>query len=539
MSAAAVTDAALLDRQRLEREWRSRHNRWIVAMTVTLATFMEILDTSIANVSLPHIAGGLSAGIDESTWVLTSYLVSNAIVLPISGWFSNFFGRKRFYMACVAMFTMSSFMCGLAPSLAMLVFFRVLQGAGGGGLQPSEQAILADTFTPEEFGMAFAVYGMAIVLAPAIGPTLGGYITDHLNWRWIFFINVPVGIISLLLSYRVVEDPPWIKEEVRTRKSAWGIDYIGFGLVAVGLGCLQVVLDKGQRDDWLQSQFIIGFSLISAIALVAFVFWERTVETPVVNLRLFKERTFAMTNLMMFMVGVALFGTTVLLPQFLQQLMGYTAEQAGMVLSPGGFAIILLMPIVGALVTRVDARWLIGIGFLMMALALFKMTNLDQQIDFRTAMMYRVYQSIALAFLFVPITTMAYVGIPQEQNNTVSGMINLSRNIGASVGISVVETMIARRSQFHQNRLITRLTPYDMPLREATRGLGAQLSHRGVVGPSAVSQAYGAIYQGVIGAATMQAYIDAIWAMGVACLFMLPLVFLMKKNEPGKGMRAH
>jgi DHA2 family multidrug resistance protein len=518
------------------RAWTGGHNPWAIAMTVTLATFMEILDTSIANVALPHIAGGLSASFDESTWVLTSYLVSNAIVLPISGWVSGFIGRKRFYMTCVALFTLSSLLCGLAPSLAMLILARVMQGAGGGGLQPSEQSILADTFEPEQFGMAFAIYGMAIVLAPAIGPTLGGYITDNLNWRWIFFINVPVGILSLLLTWRMVEDPPWAA--AGRREAGWSIDYIGLGLIALGLGLLQVVLDRGQRDDWFQSPLIVEFTLIAAVALVVFVVWEWSHKDPVVDVRLFSDRTFAMANLMMFMLGITLFGTTVLLPQYLQELMHYTAEQSGMVLSPGGFVIILCMPLVGAMVTRVDARLLIGFGFIISALALFQMSNINLLIDFRTAMLYRVYQSVGLAFLFVPITTMAYVGIPPEKNNAVSSMVNLARNIGASVGISMVTTVIARRAQFHQERLASHLTIFDFKLRASGGGLGAmQLQPRGG-GFGGLNHGYALIYGELLRQSATNAFVDAIWLLGVGCVLMVPLVMLMKRNDPAKAALA-
>ena len=313
----------------LEANWRPRHNQWAIALTVTLATFMEVLDTSIANVALPHIAGGLSAGTDESTWVLTSYLVSNAVILPISAWLTDRFGRKRFYMTCVLLFTISSFLCGLAPSLGMLIFFRVLQGAGGGGLAPSEQAILADTFEPKKRGMAFAVYGMAVVLAPAIGPTLGGYITDHFNWRWIFYINVPVGILSLFLTNRMVEDPPYlVRAKERARKTP--IDYMGLGLVGIGLGALQVVLDKGQEDDWFGSSFIVRFAILAAICLIGFIIWEWREKHPILNLKLFRNANFAVANVLMFTLGIALFGTTVLIPQFLQLLVHYSATQAGL-----------------------------------------------------------------------------------------------------------------------------------------------------------------------------------------------------------------
>src|SRR5712691_8959849 len=324
-------------------------NPWIIAIAVTLATFMEVLDTSIANVALPHIAGSLSAGTDESTWVLTSYLVSNAIVLPLSGWLSSIIGRKRFYMGCVALFTISSFLCGLAPNLPMLIFFRILQGAGGGGLQPSEQAILADTFPPAKRGMAFAVYGVAVVMAPAIGPTLGGWITDNFTWRWIFFINIPVGILSLLLTSRLIQDPPYLK---RKKLSETKIDYIGLGLVALGLGALQIVLDKGQREDWFESHFIIVLSVIAAASLLFLIYWEWTREDPVIDLHLFTNRTFAAANLLMFMLGFALLGSTVLLPLFMQTLLGYTAQHSGLALLPGGFAIMLLLPLVGLLLSR-------------------------------------------------------------------------------------------------------------------------------------------------------------------------------------------
>ena len=330
---------------------------------------MEVLDTSVANVALPHIAGSLSAGQDESTWVLTSYLVSNAIILPMSGWLSNRIGRKRFYMSCVALFTISSFLCGLAPSLGALIFFRVLQGVGGGGLQPSEQAILADTFEPAKRGMAFAVYGMAVVLAPAIGPTLGGWITDNFNWRWIFFINIPVGMISLLLTNRLISDPPYMKE---LKQTGIKVDYIGLGLLALGLGAMQVVLDKGQRDDWFGSHFIVIMTSICVVSLVAVIFWEWNHKDPIIDLHLFRERSFAIGNLLMFMVGFALLSSTVLIPQFLQTLLGYTAQEAGLALMPGGFAILLSMPLVGFLLGRFDARRLLLFGLPMLSFSLFQ-----------------------------------------------------------------------------------------------------------------------------------------------------------------------
>ena len=337
--------------------WKPRANRWAVALTVTLATFMEVLDTSIANVALPHIAGGLGASADEATWVLTSYLVANAVILPASAYLTTFIGRKKFYMICVLLFGISSALCGLAPSLPLLIFFRILQGAGGGGLAPSEQAILADTFEPKDRGKAFAVYGIAVVCAPAIGPTLGGYITDNFNWRWIFFINVPIAIVSMFLTNRIVEDPPHIVQQVKDiQKKGLNLDFVGFGLLAIGFGSLEFVLDKGQEDDWFGSRMITIFVIACVTSLVTMILWEmrqiRIGHKPILDLTLFKRRNFAVAFLLMFILGSSLFGTTVLIPQFVQAMLGYTAEQAGLVISPGGFGILLLMPLVGFLVAK-------------------------------------------------------------------------------------------------------------------------------------------------------------------------------------------
>jgi len=511
-------------------------NPWIIALTVTLATFMEVLDTSVANVALPHIAGSLSAGQDESTWILTSYLVSNAIVLPMSGWFSQMIGRKRFYMSCVAIFTISSFLCGLAPSLGMLIFFRVLQGAGGGGLQPSEQAILADTFAPAKRGMAFAVYGMAVVLAPAIGPTLGGWITDNFDWRWIFFINIPVGIISLLLTNRLISDPPYMKEAKRT---GFKIDYIGLGLLALGLGTLQVVLDKGQRDDWFGSHFIVIMTTISAAALLSVLIWEWYHKDPIIDLHLFKDRSFAVGNLLMFMVGFALLSSTVLLPLFMQTIMGYTAEKAGLALMPGGFAILIAMPIVGFLLGRYDARRLLLFGMCMLSFALFHMTRFDTNIDFRTVATARVFQAIGLAFLFVPINTAAYAFIPRNKSNAASGLINLARNIGGSIGISLVTTMLARRAQFHQARLAGNIHKGNPSLQAMITAMTQMLISRGSSAHQASHQAYAMVANMVDRQATMLAYIDNFWLLAVAVLIMIPFVFLMKKVKPGGPIAVH
>ncbi len=511
-------------------------NPWLIAITVTLATFMEVLDTSIANVALPHIAGSLSAGQDESTWVLTSYLVSNAIILPMSGWFSALIGRKRFYMLCVLLITASSFLCGLAPSLATLIFFRILQGLGGGGLQPSEQAILADTFPPAKRGLAFAMYGMAVVLAPAIGPTLGGWITDNYSWRWIFYVNVPVGLLSITLTSRLVHDPPHLKREPGSR---FRVDYIGLGLLAIGLGALQVVLDKGQRDDWFESDFIVSLSVIAAVALLAAISWEWFHPHPIIDLKLFRDRTFAASNAMMFFVGFALLGTTLLLPLYSQTLLGYTAQEAGLSLMPGGFMIMLLMPLVGFLLSRYQPRLLLVWGWAWTSFALLRMTNFDLNADFREVALARLVQAGGLAFLFVPINTAAYAFIPRDKNNAASGLINLARNIGGSVGISFVTTMLDRRSQFHQSRLAAHLNPGSIPLRAALRGISQAFFVRGSA-PALAAQQSQKLLEVMVGRqAAMLAYIDDFKILAISALCMVPLTLLLKKTKTGAEMHVH
>ena len=516
--------------------WRPAVNPWIIAVVVTLATFMEVLDTSIANVALPHIAGSLSAGQDESTWILTSYLVSNAIVLPLSGWLSSIMGRKNFYMSCVALFTISSFMCGLAPNLATLIICRVLQGAGGGGLQPSEQAILADTFPPAKRGMAFAVYGMAVVTAPAIGPTLGGWITDNFTWRWIFFINIPVGILSIMLTSRLIQDPPYFK---RRKLSETHIDYVGLGFVALGLGALQIVLDKGQRDDWFESHFILTLAIIAASALIFVIFWEWKHKDPIIDLHLFRDRTFGVSNLLMFMLGFALLGSTLLLPLFSQTLLGYTAEKAGLALMPGGFTIILLLPLVGFLLSRYTPRWLLLFGLIVLSLSLFHMTGFDLDMDFKAVANARIVQAAGMAFLFVPINTAAYAFLPRDKNNAASGLMNLARNIGGSVGISVVTTLLDRRTQFHLTTMASHLSPTNPALRSMILGASNALRAHGESASGATQRAYALVQGVVVRQATMLAYIDCFWFLGVAILAMVPMVFLMKKGKPGGGIAVH
>jgi DHA2 family multidrug resistance protein len=515
--------------------WKPKYNPWAIALVVTMATFMEVLDTSIANVALPHIAGNLSAGEDESTWVLSSYLVANAVILPISAWLATRFGRKRFYMTCVVLFGISSLLCGMAPSLSWLVFFRVVQGLGGGGLAPSEQAILADTFPPQKRGMAFAIYGMAVVLAPAIGPTLGGYITDNFDWRWIFFINVPVAIVSLILTSKLVEDPPHLAE---MRKRAGSVDYMGLGLIAIGVGAGQVVLDKGQREDWFSSNFILIFQIMSTVCIVAAIFWEYHHENPVIDIRLFKNRNFSISCIMMFMLGAALFGATVLLPQMVQTLMGYTAEQAGLVLSPGAVVIILLLPFVGKLIGKIDARYMIVAGFFFAGLALLHMTVVNPDMDFRTIVLLRVYQMAGVALIFVPIQTMTYVGVPMEKNNNVSGMINLARNMGGSIGIAGLETILARRTQFHQSVLSAHTSQFDNAFQSSAAALTQTLTQAGYDVVTAGQVAYARLYGIMQVQAAWLAYVDTIWIYALACLSVAPLAFFMKRPKKGAGPGA-
>ena len=525
MSAATLT----LDQD----VWRPKYNPWLVAVVVALAAFMEVLDTSIANVALPYIAGSLAASNDQSTWVLTSYLVSNAIILPISGWLAGALGRKRFFMACLTVFTVSSLLCGLAPSLGLLLFFRVLQGAGGGGLQPMAQAILADTFPPQQRGLAFALYGITAILAPTIGPTLGGWITFNYSWRWIFFINLPVGALTWFLVRRVVEDPPYI---TRLKSAGVKLDYIGIALLTLGIGSLQVLLDRGQEDDWFGSHFITTLVVLATVCLIALVIWECFQKAPIIDIRLFKNFNFASSNLMMFMLGVMLFSSLVLMPQFLQTLVGYTSELAGLALSAGGLVLLIEMPVMGQLTTKVQARYLIAFGWLSLSLAmLYSTKRLDLQISFNAAAGLRIVQVIGLGFLFVPITLAAYIGIAPEKNNAVAGLVNFMRNMGSSVGTSMVTTLIARRSQFHQEILGTYVRPGNFNFQNTVNGLAQRLTHSGLSPHDAQMRAQALIYQSVQVQAASLAYVDTFMVLAVGSAIMFFLAFILKKNDPGGG----
>jgi len=525
MSAAALT----LDQE----AWKPRYNPWLIAVVVALAAFMEVLDTSIANVALPYMAGNLGASNDESTWVLTSYLVSNAIVLPMGGWLATALGRKRFFLICLFLFTVSSFLCGIAPSLGFLLFCRVLQGAGGGGLQPMAQAILADTFPPEQRGLAFALYGITAVTAPTIGPTLGGWITFNYSWRWIFFINIPVGLMTLFLVYRVVEDPPYLS---RLKALGAKLDYIGIGLLALGVGALQVLLDKGQEEDWFGSHFITTLAIVAGGCLLSLVIWEWFQKAPLIDVRLFKNFNFASANLMMFVLGIMLFSSLVMMPQFLQTLLGYTAQLAGLAISAGGVALLIEMPIMGQLTSKVQARYLIAFGWFALCIAmLYSTRRIDLQIAFNTALWLRVAQVIGLGFLFVPITLVAYIGIAPEKNNAVAGIVNFMRNMGSSVGTSLVTTLIARRSQFHQQILVGHATPGNPDLQNRVTGLAQGLVHSGLGPHEARAQAYARIYRGLQAQAASLAYIDVFKVLAIGAGIMFFLAFVLKRNHPGSG----
>jgi DHA2 family multidrug resistance protein len=513
---------------------------WLIAPVVALAAFMEVLDISIANVALRHIAGDLAASQDESTWVLTSYLITNAIILPASGWLSAVFGRKRFFVGCIMGFTVSSLLCGLAPNLTALIMFRALQGMTGGGLQPVAQAILNDAAPPERRGMAFALYGMAVVFAPAIGPTLGGWITDHASWRWVFLINVPVGVILMFLIQALVVDPPELVADRRRRlREGIRVDYIGFALLALGLGALQLVLDRGQQDDWFSSTFITAFAIASGLGLVFFVVWELYRPDPIVDLRLLGQRNFAIANLLMLMLGFTLFGSTVLIPQLVQALFGYTATDAGLVISPGGFAIMMLLPVVGRLVGTVDVRILIAIGVLISSAALYHLSGFSLQADYDAFMWARIYQTVGLAFLFIPINTVAFAGLPRAKSSAASAIINLSRNIGGSFGISLVTTVLARQSQRHQDHLVAHVTPLDPAYQARIDQLTNLFVQKGHAADEALRMAQGVVYRTVQDHASILAYLDDFRFLAIAFVVLLPLVFLLRKAGAGPVPPAH
>jgi DHA2 family multidrug resistance protein len=519
-------------------------NPWFIAVTVTLATFMELLDTAIANVALPHIAGGLAVSYDESTWVLTSYLVSNAVVLPLSAWLSRVFGRKRYYMLCVALFTVTSLLCGFAPTLSWLILFRVLQGIGGGGLAPVEQAILVDTFPAEKRAAAFALYSMAIVTAPVIGPPLGGWITDHWSWRWVFFINIPIGILSLILTRRVVSDPPEYTREVEEARRAGKlkIDGLGIVLVAIGFACLEVVLDRGERLDWFGSPFIVAFFTISIVSLVIAVFWEWRHPDPVVEIRLLGDRNFALASVYYFLFGFVLFGSTVLIPQLLQTLYGYTATDAGLVLGPGAMVIVVLAPVIVRILPKLGVQKLIGFGYFILALAMWNFATFDLGTNYGHFATARAIQGLGIAPLFVPVSQLAYSFLPKNKNNKASSLTNLFRNQGGSFGIAFVTTMLSRRTQYHQTVIAEHANPVFPAYREKFAGVLHYFQAHGFSPTDAAIHAKALIAQQVGQQAAFFGFMDCFRLVAIVASVGVPLVFFIRPfggKAPAASEAAH
>ncbi len=508
-----------------EAQWQPSHNPWLIATAVMAATFMEILDTSVANVSLPHIAGNLSVTTEEATWVLTSYLVSNAIVLPITGWLGTYFGRKRFLTICITLFTMASVFCGMAPNLQCLILARILQGIGGGALIPVSQAVLLESFPPEKRGVAMATFGMGVIVAPILGPTLGGWITDNYSWRWIFYINLPVGIFAALMAQAFVEDPPYLKQ---ARERIERIDFLGFALLAVWLGTLQIVLDKGQQEDWFASDWIRWFTVTSTVCCLGFLVRECLIEHPIVEVRVLRNRNFATGVLLITTLGAVLYGTTAALPIFLQTLMGYSALQSGWALSPRGLGAFVTTFLVGQLVGRVRNRVLITIGFALLAASSFWLGNINLQVSLWNVIAPSVLNGVAISFIFTPLTTAAVGHLQQAQMANATGIYNLMRNLGGSFGIALVTTMLARRAQVHQALMVGHLTPFDPVFRESVGALTQALTpHSGAA--AAPMQAYGLIYNTLLNQASLWAFVENFRLFGVGCLLCLPLVWLFKK----------
>lgn len=509
------------------QEWKPSHSPWLIAIAVMAATFMEVLDTSVANVALPHIAGNLSVTTNEATWVLTSYLVSNAIILPITGWLGNHFGRKRVLIFCIGLFTFASALCGLAGNLGFLVVARILQGIGGGAMLPISQAVLLESFPPAKRGVAMAVFAMGVVVAPILGPTLGGWITDNYSWRWIFYINLPVGIFAALMAEAVVEDPPYLG-----KNRGATVDWIGFGLLALGLGALQIILDKGQQDDWFGALWIRWATILCVLSLIAFVIRELCIENPIVDLRIFKNRNFTIGLMLMTLVGGVLYGTTAALPIFLQTLMGYPALQSGYALSPRGIGAFITTMIVGRLIGKVKNGWLLTLGFSCLAASSFWLGQINLQMSMSSVIWPSVLNGVAISFIFVPLTTATMGHLQQTQMGNATGLFNLMRNIGGSVGIAAVTTILARDAQAHQPSMIAHLNPFNPIYMERLQTVSSALAPQsGVV--TAAAQAQQLIYNQVLQSAQLWAFVDNFRLFGYLCLGCLPLVLLFKKVKKG------
>lgn len=515
------------------------HNPWLIVCIISIATFMEVLDTSIANVSLQHIAGSLSVSNDEATWVLTSYLVANAIIIPISGWLSNVIGRKRYYMISVALFASASLLCGLATNINVLIIARILQGIGGGGLAPSEQSMLADTFAPAQRGKAFAAYAFVIIVAPVLGPTIGGWVTDNYSWHWIFLINVPVGMLSLFLVGSFVDEPPTLVAERKALlEKGLKVDWIGFLLIVAGLGSLELTLDRGERDDWFASGFITASAVVAVVSLIALVIFETRRKDPIINLRLLGQRNFAAVVSVMFLTGVILFGTTQLIPQMLQQVHGYTATDAGMAMTFGGIGTLIAVPIVGQLVGKVDVRFLLGGALLVTSAALWHLTSLNTHIAFSDAAWARAFQAIALPFLFVPITAAAYAGLKPQETGDASALLNVFRNLGGTFGISLSQALLSVRTQEHQSNLVNHLNPLAPNYPSGLAAIQHALQNAGIAASQAGQLALGQLYRMVGKQAAMLGYLDVFRTLMLVTLFLTPVVLLLKSGKGSEGGAA-
>lgn len=499
-------------------------NKWIVAVTVMIPTLMVIVDTSVVNVALDHIRGSLSAGIDESTWSITSYLAANAVVIPMAGWISRIFGRKRYLVFSVALFTASSLLCGLAWNIQSLVFFRILQGIGGGGLQPTSQAILLETFPPHQHGTANAVFGVGIMFGPIIGPLLGGWITDNWSWHWAFFINVPIGMVSVLMSLFFIVDPPYVKKTGRIT-----VDYGGLVLLALGIGCLQLVLDQGEREEWFASPFILWSAVVSAVSLLFFVFVEWYAVHPILDLRAFRNRTFTLGNLVLFFTLVNLFGSLVLPPIYVQTLMGYTATLSGMVIAPGGLASLLVMPFAGRLTGLVNPKFLIVMGIAVTSLSAYLMSQFNLLADFVSIMWPRTIIGLGMPFIIIPLTTLTLSSVRKEDMGNATSIFNLMRNLGGSIGVAYVTTMLTRRAQFHHARLAEHMTAFDLPYRTGAHEAAQSLRYGGV--PESFAQLGGpaTVYEQLNREATMMAFNDIFHYLAIMLLLTVVLVVFMQR----------
>ncbi|VVT10784.1 Disulfide bond formation protein DsbA [Sphingomonas aurantiaca] len=530
MAKAAKVDAGGGHTWSPSRSAAGKYSPWLIVAIISIPTFMEVLDTSIANVALDHISGGLSITTDQATWVLTSYLVANAIVIPISGWLSDAIGRKRYFLLSIALFTFASLLCGLAPNIGTLVVARVLQGIGGGGLAPVEQSILADTFPPKQRGMAFAAFAIVVVVGPVLGPTLGGYIVEYSSWHWVFLINVPVGILAWFLVEALVDEPDQVKKDRDERfKNGLTIDYVGVALVALGLGFLELTFDRGEREDWFASGFIVMSAIIAAVSLISLVVWELNHKDPVIDLKLMKNRNFALTIGVMGVTGMILFGTTQLIPQMLQQVLGYSSLDAGLALTAGGLATLVMVPFAGRLSGFVDVRLLLFPALLVQAFALWNMSHLSADIAFSDAAFARLFQAMALPFLFVPINAIAYVGLKQTQTAQASSLLNVSRNLGGTIGICFAQTQLAGGLQRHQSELTQTLNPLDPNYNDWMQKAAGAFAGQG--DPSTTPLAV--LYSQMQRQATMLAFLDVFRAMMVVVLCVAPLVLFMRSGKTG------